>query len=216
MLGAVLAYFLEDINSYFIVAFGAFSGAGAAFFLNTFHSKEEQRLRNIAALEKTKYILGKYSNESKQLSDYIKKCNDTNNGHFNWEKIGRYKLLFMRLKIDCESILFLLEDTEDGRKTLDSILCVDAERHIIKSSVKERNEAYTLYLDKTENRVLMNKQGLEEIVGKRSIIELDNITKLLIKTNNELTEDCNKAEKNINDFLNKLLISKGICSARFS
>lgn len=193
-----------NITNFLISAFASFVGAGSAFFLNTSHSKKKQKLENISSLEKTKYVIQIISKFNKQIKDHIDKFkNKGDDRYFEWEKITHHDSFypFPNIDIDVANLLFLLEDKKIGKETLDSILLVDSEKQQIINILEKRNNSYSSYLDKTENRDSIEKDDLEKIIGVKHFKYLEQYTNHLIENNQNLLEDSDKALEKIKEFL---------------
>lgn len=191
-----------NVNIFLTSISASFVGAGSAFFLNTFYSRKKKRIENIASLEKTKYIIDVILKFNKQIKDHIDKCKSIPiEDFFEWEKITEYNDLFLSPNVDVQNLLFLLEDEKNGKETLDSILLVDAEKQTVINVLEKRNNMYSSYLDKTEERNYISKNELEKILGIKLMKYLEQWTDHLIEFNQNLLEDGSNALNKIDKFL---------------
>lgn len=208
LLGVLFFFFIiyaklfnPEIKDLFSTLAGAFFGTGAAFVLKLFQSHASRKEREKASLIKTAYIINIICKFNDQLNTFINQYKHTREDYFDWEKISEYQHDMFIPHIETDHLTFLLDYWEKGKQTLDAILLVAAEQYDIKVILEKRNQMYGDYLNKTPNRDELTKELLEDILGLRVFHLLKELTEQLIKTNQNLIEDCKIANNKINYFL---------------
>lgn len=189
-------------NNLVASAAGAFFGTAAALFLNISYSYKKMKLKNCSSLRKAEYLIDKILRNSNEIKKDLDRYSEIQNGVvYEWEKVRRYDNFFSIPEIKIQELMFLVDQEELGKETLNSILCVNAQNLSLIHFLEERNYKYGSYLDSTEKVSYSTQEDLEKIIGKKLCIELEGLTNKLRTINDSLIENCGKAISKINNFL---------------
>jgi len=150
-IGSYVCWYLKaDMNLFLVTAISAFSGAGWALFLSAYISAKKLKQINLASLTKAKYVIDKILKTHKEMKKcFVKHMDASDDSSFIWQIIPQYEPTYFLPEIEFSSLHYLLD--HGGESTLDSIYLVVAENEAIKKILFQRNQNYSMYLDKTEN-----------------------------------------------------------------
>lgn len=196
-----------------VAMFSSFSGAFLAFIFSYILYGVKAKSSEKSSVHKAKYLIDKISKFNTQILQYINDHKDETQNDFvdlKWFKIPRYWEFSPLLPIDIDSLSFLVDQDE---QILDKIILVDKEYQSILRILEQRNNLYSLYLEKIEefeqnNLQTVGTQGslnllelkieqLIGIVGPKLFMELENLTEFLIRLSKSLENDSKAALEEI-------------------
>ncbi len=192
-------------TSFVTVIFATYFGAATAFRLNVRHDKSKQISKNKASLIKAEFVIDLFSLAHDDLRKFIlqsiKTWNEGSGRFFSWEELKQSDLGVWMPTIEMDSLLFLLECGEEGKKTLNGILLVNMENQSVGNILKKRNQNYDVYLDKIADQYPAADHELIDMIGKRLHQQLTQYTDYLINTNLNFLEDIEDVKKKVKVFL---------------
>lgn len=178
------------------------------YYFSTFGIDIDSELRNIHHIyayiitqSKQLFLLDK--SKSKYFQIVISKDKFNNlTSELDIKDSSSYNLpacIFERITYEQQQLI--IGNTGYTHNLLDKILLAHSENEEIMNIIDIRNNKYSIYIEKTQNKTYKSQQELIGILTPKLYSELEKYTRMLIETNNSVIYDCMNASVAIGEFL---------------